>query len=470
MEGLKDKIFQRIKIQHILALGFILRLVGLIQPGYIKLDGTIYAKIAESFVKGDFLEAFRGVFPPVYPFLMGVFHLFVPDVELAGELVSFVFGVSLIYITFFFFNRFFGHQYAIAGSFFVAIHPFLVRYSSTVLSESVATFLFTLSVFFFYRGWVDERTGDVNISGIFLGLTYLTRPEYVVYAVPMVMLLLYKKRFSQSVYFLLCFLIFIVPYVFYLKAETGQWVLSQKAILVMKKPRAISYNFYLLPVPSIDMVLGRIPYVAFHFSEAIFIPFFILSCLGWRNVPKKYRLFTILLVFFHITSIATQSRSTARFSVEFIPIIIPFAVVGFFAMKKLLTGQRFQRSLSYAAITIIVGGSLVQGFTIPDKGRLLHKQAGLYLYDHNPGRKIASRLPLGPFYGKGEWVILPPKVTDCSELLAAAREKNADYLLLDENLGKAIPETELCMKVFPLIREYRDGKNFVKIYRLRENE
>lgn len=470
MECFKDVLFRRVNIYHIICLGLLLRVVGLIQTGYIRVDGTIYVKIGESFSRGAFAEAFRGAFPPVYPFFIGLFHLLIPDLELAGNLVSFVFGVILIYIVFVFVKKFFGSQYALVASFFVAIHPFLVRNSVTVLSESVATFLFALSVFFYYRGWTEEQTGDVALSGFFLGLTYLTRPEYVVYAFPMVILLLYKKRFSQSAIFLLCFLVFVIPYIVYLKAETGQWVLSQKAILVMNRPRAGGYSLYLFPIPPISAVFRRIPFVAFHFFEAIFLPFFILVCLGWRNIDKRYRLLMVLLTFFHIASIATQSSSTVRFSVEFVPVVIPFAVAGFYKMKELLGRYRFQKGLYYSAIVIIVVSSLAQGFIVPDKSRLLHKQAGLYLKERDPGRLIASRLPLAPFYGKGEWVVISPKVRDCSQLLAVVREKDADYLVVDEKLEKAIPESKRCMETFPMVGEYHDGRDSVKIYRLRQDE
>ena len=167
MECFKDVLFRRVNIYHIICLGLLLRVVGLIQTGYIRVDGTIYVKIGESFSRGAFAEAFRGAFPPVYPFFIGLFHLLIPDLELAGNLVSFVFGVILIYIVFVFVKKFFGSQYALVASFFVAIHPFLVRNSVTVLSESVATFLFALSVFFYYRGWIEDRSGDVALSGIF---------------------------------------------------------------------------------------------------------------------------------------------------------------------------------------------------------------------------------------------------------------------------------------------------------------
>jgi len=470
MECFKDVLFRRVNIYHIICLGLLLRVVGLIQSSYIRVDGTIYVKIGESFSKGEFADAFKGAFPPVYPFFIGLFHLLIPDLELAGNLVSFVFGVFLIYIVFVFVKKFFGSQYALLASFFVAIHPFLVRNSVTVLSESVATLLFALSVFFYYRGWIEDRSGDVALSGIFLGLTYLTRPEYVVYAVPMVILLLYKKRFSQSAIFLFSILVFVVPYVIYLKAETGQWVLSQKAILVMNKPRAGGYSLYLFPIPPITAIFRRLPSVAFHLFEAIFLPFFILVCLGWRSIDKRFRLLMILLTFFHIASIATQSSSTVRFSVEFIPVAIPFAAAGFYKMKELLGRYRLQRCLYYSAIVIIVGSSLAQGFIVPDRGRLLHKQAGLYLRARDPGKLIASRLPLAPFYGKGEWVVISPKVRDCSQLLTAVREKDADYILIDEKVEKAIPESKRCMEAFPMIGEYHDGRDFVKIFRLRQDE
>lgn len=468
-EGRKS-LFRKINIYHILALGALLRMVGLIQPGYIRVDGTIYVRIGESFSKGMFSEALRGAFPPVYPLFIGLFHLLIPDLELAGNLVSFVFGVSLIYVTFFFVKRLFGTENGIVAAFLVAIHPFLVRNSSAVLSESVATFLFAVSIFFFYRGWVEERTGDVAFSGIFLGLTYLTRPEYVVYAVPVVILLLYKKRLAAAGFFLLCFLVCVFPYVLYLRVETGQWILTQKAVLVMNRPKAGAYSLYLVPIPPVMMLLRRIPSAAFHFFEAVFLPFFILVCLGWRRVDIRYRLMITLLTAFHIVSIASQTASTIRFSVEFVPLVIPFAALGLYGMRESLAGSRGRRVLYYSAITVLVGWSLAQGVSIPDKGRLLHKRAGLDLATRDPGKRIASRLPHVPFYGKGEWVVISPKVQNCSMLQATVREGGAHYLIVDGNLEKAVPQPDACFEGLQAAEEYHGGRHVVKVYRLPPNE
>ena len=64
-------------------------------------------------------------------------------------------------------------------------------------------------------------------------------------------------------------------------------------------------------------------------------------------------------------------------------------------MKELLGRYRFQKGLYYSAIVIIVVSSLAQGFIVPDKGRLLHKQAGLYLKERDPGKLIARIEPVG---------------------------------------------------------------------------
>ncbi len=72
--------------------------------------------------------------------------------------------------------------------------------------------------------------------------------------------------------------------------------------------------------------------------------------------------------------------------------------------------------LFLCVMIMIIGIAVVSGFIVTDKGRMLHKEAGLYLKSRGPGTRIASRLPLAPFYGKGEWIIIPSTVKDCSKL------------------------------------------------------
>jgi len=467
--SLNESFFRRISFLHILLFGALLRAIGLVSASIIEVDGTVYARMGESFARGDFAQGLRGAFPPVFPILIGLFHLVVPDVELAGRLVSFVFGVLIIYIIYLFMKKFFDEKHALWGAFFVAIHPYLVKHSVPVLSESVATFLFVMATFLFYKGWIEDCSTSVALSGIMLGLTYLTRPEYIVFFVPMGLILLWKRKFIQTFIFLCCVFAFVLAYVYYMKWETGLVVISKKAIMAKSQSaKGDPYHSYLLPILPIKLVIKYIPLVLLNFIKAQFIPFFILAIMGLKSIDGRYLLLTASLIILHILSIATISASTVRFSVEFIPIVLPFSVMGLGVLNKHLQRYRYRRFLYTSAIVILVGSSLVIGHTSPNKGRVLHKKAGLYLKQMDPGKIIASRLPFVPFYSRGNWVVTPV-VKSCKQLLYAARKKDATYLVIDDGMLRSNISMEDCLTSLVTVKEFRDGDDFVNIYRL-QNE
>jgi 4-amino-4-deoxy-L-arabinose transferase-like glycosyltransferase len=448
-------------------LGALLRAIGFVTDYVIKLDGTTYAWIGESFAKGDFAQGLRGVFPPVFPILIGLFHSAIPDIELAGRLVSYIFGVLIICVCFIFTKRFLDEKQALWSSFFVAIHPYLVKSSSEVLTESVATFLFLMAIFLFYKGWLEDRGTDVALSGIMLGLTYLTRPEYIVFFVPMSLLLLWKKRFVHTIIFICCFFPLVISYIYYMKLETGFFVVSKKAILAKTQPAGSSHHSYLMPFLPFALVIKYIPYVALNFIKAQFIPFFVLAIVGFRAMNKRYRILVLSLIAVHILSIATISHSTERFSIEFVPLTLPFAAMGLGIFSNFMQNYKNGRLLYISVLAIIILSSLILGYSAQNRGRMLQKQAGLFLREIDPGKVIASRLPIVPFYSRGTWIVLPIR-GDCSKFIDTARNNKAKYFILDDVLEEEIKWSKECRKILQPFNEIRLGHDFVTINRLKD--
>jgi hypothetical protein len=454
----------------ILVLGLLIRLWEMANITAIELDGSLYANMGELWSKGAFREALGGLFSPFFPLLIGIFHFYIPDLEFAGRMVSMVSGMLLIYVSFLFMRRFWGERVALYGAFLVAFHPYLSRNSTLVLSESVATLLFASAVFLFYRGLKEDRTGDICFSGLLLGLTYLTRPEFIIYFAPLSILLLIKKRYVHTVLFLICFSLLVGAYLYYLKADTGLLVISKKAILAKNHPVVgAKVQSYLLPVLPIKTIVRITPSVILHFFEALFVPVCLLLFLGFRKIERPYRLLVILVVTFHVLTIATMTASSRRLSMEFIPLVIPFAVEGLFVIERFWAKFRAKRLLWYSTIGIVLVACLSQAFTSPDGGRALHKRAGLYLLSFDPGHPVMSRLPLIAFYSKGEWVhILPLMQKDgsCGKLPAIAAKGKARYFAVDDVMEKELPFLKHCVYGLPLVVELRDGDDFIKLYRL----
>ncbi len=456
----------------IICLGCMVRLFDFITASAIELDGIGYAQMAGSFAKGAIFEGLKGISHPLYPVFLGGFSFFVKDLEIAGRIVSFIFGILLIYFTFLFLKKYFGEKKALYGAFFVAIHPYLVRYSVQVLSESMTTCLFAAAVCFFYKGWKEEDKTSIGLSGVFLALTYLNKAEYIIYALPFCFLLVKEKRFSHICILLACIALFAFPYVYYLKLETGLWTITKKVgvaeSLVNNEIVAYTYKY---PFESSLQLLRRFPFVVYNFFEAIFPPLFILAVLGFKRVEPSYRMLSIVLVVLHIIArVVFAPHSTKRYSVEFIPVLMVFSIEGMYVLKEFFERYRHKNQLYYTVFTVIIVASIFQGITLQNKGRAFHKQAGLFLLETDPGNKIISRLPVVPFYAKGEYINISAlkEVKDCSQWAGFTRKTGAKYLVFDDRLVNNPLFQDGCLTGFKLVVEFKDKSEFVKIYRLND--
>ncbi len=427
----------------------------MMNAGAIEIDGVAYARIAECFARGAFGEALASVFPPFYPLGIAVFHLVIPDVETAGRLVSLACALLLIYGSYVAAKRLLGTEKALWVSLFIAIHPYLTRYSAQVLSESLATLLFGATVFLFYIGYTGKRARHIALAGFLLVLTYLTRPEYIVYYAPFILFLLYRRRFAHTALLFIPFLVLGLGYILFMRVETGFWVVSGKAIHS--------------PFVSLSATLINIPVVAFHFLAALFLPFVLLLMPGVSRVERSYRNLLLALTIFHVVSLACVGHSTRRYSVEFVPLVMPMVVEGWYVLKGYL--QRFKHvSLLWClATTVLLVVSLSQGIERPHKGRELFKQAGHYLLRHDRGAVIASRLPLPSFYAEGSWLQVSPSclgAVECKGFFRALENKSARYVILDDGMERECPWLNGCLHQLPLTAEFSNREGFVKIYRV----
>ncbi|OPX95849.1 MAG: hypothetical protein A4E58_01985 [Syntrophorhabdus sp. PtaB.Bin006] len=421
----------------------------------IQLDGISYVLIAKAIARGAFGEAVRAVFPPFYPFFIALVHFFVGDWEFAGRLASLVFGLLLVYVSYLFFKRLLGEKKALYGAFILAIHPYLVRYSGQVLSESLATLLFTVTVFFFYRGWTEGKGAYVGMSGCFLGLTYLTRPEYLVYYAPFALLLVGRKRFLHTLLFFMVAVLLALAYIMYLRFETGVWMISGKMIHS--------------PFVPLVAAVTNIPTVIYHFLAAVFPPFLLLLLMGFRSVDVRFRTMSILLVIFHVLSLSLVGHSTRRYSVEFVPALALFVAEGIPVFLAFVARFRYRVAVAFGVCLLFVCLPLTQTISFHE-GRVLQKKAGLFLLRNDPGSRIAARLPIESFYAKGSWVNLAASCTslqECGRLVDSLNDQAIKYVVFDDGIAKGCPRLEECLRRFSCIGEFSDSEGYVRVYRLK---
>jgi hypothetical protein len=441
----------------ILLVGLALRLYVAATAAAIELDGIGYATMADNFAKGLFGRAMESVFPPVYPLFVALFHLAIPDVEVAGRIVSLAFGVLLIYLSFLFARRFFRDEgKALWAALLVALQPYLVRYSGAVLSEACTTFLFSATVFSFYMAWQEKRRRFIGISGLCLALTYLTRPEYLVFYAPFIVCLLARRRFLDSLLFFLPFLFLGFFYMGCLWWQTGVWAISRKAMLS--------------PFVPLRVVLGNTPLVAYEFFIAVFPLFFLLAVLGYTGIKKPYRRLVLLLAATHIASLSFVGHATQRYSVEFVPACMVLAAEGIYAaggyIERRFPGRAW---MQYAMVAIILCAGVSQSFTPFRYERMLHKRAGLFLLSYDPGSVVASRLPLVAFYEKGSPVDLFSAMSGDNtkaRFEKVVSEKKVRYLIFDEKVELELPFLKDCLSRATPVYSARSKGTFVRVYRM----
>lgn len=442
-----------------IAAGCILRFLALLNNPAIEMDGIQYAAIAEAFSAGRLGEALGNVFPPGYPLLIALIHSVVPDLELAGRLVSLIFGTLLIWLSFSLGRRIMKDDTkALWLSFMVAFHPYLVRYSGEALSESLATFLFTLTLFSFYIAWDKKSRLFAALSGFCLVLAYLTRPEYLIFFVPLVLMLLWRRRVVESLALFLPLFVIGSLYVLYLHSRTGLWIVSNKATL--------------LPVVSLSGFIANIPVVSLCFIMAISPLFFALAIIGIRRLAIldiPYRNSLLLLVVFHIVSLSFIGHATKRYSVEFIPLCLISAVEGIHLLLPYLAGRFNRQTAQRIAILVIMAVSLFQAYDPIHQGRALNKKAGLFLLSYDPGAVIASRLPIAAFYAKGSAVDILSEIgmeRSIAHFNGIVARNRVKYLIIDEKVEGELSFLNSYLTEERMVWSAGDRNTFIRIYRL----
>jgi 4-amino-4-deoxy-L-arabinose transferase-like glycosyltransferase len=213
-------------------------------------DAAIYGKIAWGIKNGHGLHWWSMVWSPFYPFMISLFSLVAGNLESAAYAASLLLG-SLVVVPFFFLaRRIFDYRAAYLGSVLVVFFPALIVTSAVPLSEATYTFFLLVTLL---AGWllISKRSYVYAfLFGLFSGICYLTRPEFLVGFVFVLLLLVIlelkkksRRKTPTLALFLVCligFLILAFPYVKFMHSQSGHWILSGKTAHNVLKQEAYS--------------------------------------------------------------------------------------------------------------------------------------------------------------------------------------------------------------------------------------
>ncbi len=454
---------------------FILRLYAVLMAQGIAYDSAAYGFMARDFMKGNIDKALAIPGHPLYPLLMSFFSMDTLQVEMTGRLISLFFGTFTILPLYLLVKEAIGQRTAIFSTLFYTFHPYLVTYSGMMLTEATYWGLLVLSVYFFWTGLNRDKIWRIALSGAFLGLAYLARPEGIGYmAVYLAWIFVdgfLKKRWFKPLVsigvMISSVLIISSPYLIYIHRETGKWLVSKKALEV----QSLLFNKGEEGDSSLKggspgdskkedskivwmtrNVLYHFPYVIYHYLRAYHFSLWLILFFGLIRIRREgiaFELFLSSLVLFHILSLATFLPSTIRFSVPMIPLSLFWAGTGILEMKRYMEKVRVTSPEKgiFLFITLVILTQLPQSLK-PERGhRAFQKQVGLWLKQNTPSDAIImSNSPQETFYADRQFIMLPEESSSprnsgksYDEIIRYAKLKGVRYLLVNKNTYKRNP-------------------------------
>ena len=108
----------------------------------IENDSVAFMQNAKFFVDGDFQSGLRHDYHPLYSFIMAVLYKVIPNMELSGTIISVFFGTLTVIVFYLIGKGIFDQKISFVSSIILAFHPYAVRFSADIISESTYFFLF----------------------------------------------------------------------------------------------------------------------------------------------------------------------------------------------------------------------------------------------------------------------------------------------------------------------------------------
>ena len=472
-----ENLTERQLLLLLLGLTFGLRLYAVLMAKGIAVDSAYYGFMARDFLEHNYVKGLSQPFHPFYPLLIALIAPDAAHVEIAGRLISLIFGTATLFLVYYLATEVVSQKAAAFAALFYCFHPHLVTFSGMFLSEATYWFLLTLSVFLFWIGLRRGKILELISSGFFLALAYLTRPEGLGYlAVFVVWILIYgglKKGWSRKLVlmsgFLFIFMALAFPYVNYIHHETNRWMISKKAteaqnrlfewktqksdpvgqIAVQKqKPPRKGWR---LPGP-VRRFIRYAPWTAYRYLRAYHYTLWIFLLFGLirkRQQGLQAELFLASVVLFHILSLATFTPSIQRFSVPVVPLSLFWAGAGVLTFRGFLEKHipPLEKWLT-AWIIVTLVFQLVQGLRPERQHREVQKQIGLWLKEATPkDAVIMSNSPIETFYAQREFLPLPSEASTIkgkertySEIMAYATAQRVRYILVNQDTPEDNPQ------------------------------
>ena len=435
----------------------------------ISLDGAFqYIPVAKDFASGFFRKAVSHDQQPLYSFMMALVSRWVGDFELAGKLLSTLFGILMIFPVYFLGRRIFDEKIAFLSSLLLVVHPYLRRFSADVLKESTYLFFLGAALWFAWKAIQEEKKYAFFFIPLCSAIAYLVRPDGVEVLLIAFFYILFIKKFSipkrkRTVILLLILssVLLLLPYLVYLREIRGAWTFSKaKSLGGMLGLEIIGDQ-----VPFTQKILYSLNRLNSEIFPLLTPSYIFLLTIGLMKKivsPRKtgegfllsfglFHLGVLFLMVLNTTQWGAERTVLAdhlsrRHGLPLLLISIFWVGQGFMAIhqwisKKIESHPLMQRfnskkrpSIIFVVLLVLLLALVLPKTLKPQRyGRLSEKWAGIWIRNQpRQGATLFTTAPHVAYYAEGNYQYVDFKKTGIEEMMRLMEEKKGVYLVVRE--------------------------------------
>ncbi|MBI4116584.1 glycosyltransferase family 39 protein [Candidatus Pacearchaeota archaeon] len=376
----------------------------------------------------------RGLFWPLFNSLFFIFGI---D-EIGIRIALVLFSTGIVFVSYLLIKEMFDKKLATLVGICLTFSWIFMFFTGRTLSNLPSTFFLLTSLFFFYKGYVLQKGNKfIYLFGLFFALTCLTRMQYLLSAIPMIIFAFIKERhrFLLNKQLWIAIGIFAVIFIpqFYMHwqhfgnpvTDLAKFYLgvgsSQTGEVGVKLAKTSDLFLYFNNLPYILDANQKGYYTLFAFSPLYFIfifgflLFFFDTIIGFdkifNNLEIQKRFFIlswISISFLFMGYIAPHLEQ--RYIMETLPFLFLIAVYPYILLEKFFAGKfkiregTFLWTISFLLILILIP-NIIFGNNLTELKKTSNfevKDAGLWIKQNsNPDDIIMSdSLPQLTYYSE----------------------------------------------------------------------
>ncbi len=324
------------KIIIILVVSFFIRLWSLFIHHDLWWDSSVYIGMGKYIFSFGSVGLWESNRPLVWPLILGFGWRLGLDVILFGRIIVILCGLGSIYLIYLITRKIFDEKIALLSALLFSLSATFIRFNNILFTGIVSGFFVLLGLYYFF-----EKKHFV--SGLWLGIAFMTRFFHVFFIIVLGLFYLYeffKKKvdFRDIFRFGLSTLVFVIPFIilnlvlynnifypFVLQAwmtrNTG-WIFHE------------AFNFYFVGL----------------FMECFLVIFSLLGLYFVIKDKKKNQIFVLLLFLVPFLLYLFEVHKEMRLLIGVLPLLFVLVAKGIVSFSKL-----FKKYNNYVVVLLIIG-------------------------------------------------------------------------------------------------------------------